>query len=96
MIALHDQQCAAYWLPASSAVTYLQSECRYLPVTSCDVCVQADGNHVEVVATTHATTGVRHLVKSVVRGLKACQVCAHLVKLLLRQHSLQQCRSATI
>lgn len=36
--------------------------------------MQASGGKVEVVGTTHATTGVRSLVKSVVRGLKACQV----------------------
>ncbi len=36
--------------------------------------MQASGGKVEVVGTTHATTGVRRLVKSVVRGLKACQV----------------------
>lgn len=36
--------------------------------------MQASGEKVEVVGTTHATTGVRRLVKSVVRGLKACQV----------------------
>ena len=35
---------------------------------------QASCGQVEVVGTTHATTGVRRLVKSVVRGLKACQV----------------------
>ncbi len=36
--------------------------------------MQASGGKVEVVGTTHATAGVRRLVKSVVRGLKACQV----------------------
>ena len=36
--------------------------------------LQASCGQVEVVGTTHATTGVRRLVKSVVRGLKACQV----------------------
>lgn len=44
---------------------------------------QASCGQVEVVGTTHATTGVRRLVKSVVRGLKACQVglcfCRHFV-----------------
>ena len=38
--------------------------------------LQATGGKVEVVGTTHVTTGVRCLVKSVVRGLKACQVSA--------------------
>ena len=36
--------------------------------------VQASPGQVEVVGTTHSTDGVKRLVKSVVRGLKACQV----------------------
>ena len=49
---------------------------EYNAVQTAHAFMQADGNHVEVVATTHATPGVRHLVKAVVRGLKACQVCS--------------------
>lgn len=42
----------------------------------CSIFLQASCGQVEVVGTPHATNGVRHLVKSVVRGLKACQVSA--------------------
>lgn len=50
----------------------------------------------EVVATTHATPGVRQLVKAVIRGLKACQVgtcpayssCCHLFPIIMRMYAL--------
>lgn len=42
----------------------------------CYILLQASCGQVEVVGTPHATNGVRRLVKSVVRGLKACQVSA--------------------
>ena len=37
--------------------------------------LQLSGSPVEVVGTVHNSTGVRRLVKAVVRGLRACQVC---------------------
>lgn len=39
--------------------------------------LQLSGSPVEVVGTAHSSTGVRRLVKAVVRGLRACQVCNH-------------------
>ncbi len=37
--------------------------------------LQVSGSPIEVVGTAHTSTGVRRLVKAVVHGLRACQVC---------------------
>ncbi|DBA78984.1 hypothetical protein WJX77_002706 [Trebouxia sp. C0004] len=51
----------------------LMDMCNAGSLTTVPVQATASGGKVEVVGTTHVTTGVRRLVKSVVRGLKACQ-----------------------
>lgn len=51
----------------------LMDMCNAGSLMSAPAQAMATGGKVEVVGTTHVTTGVRCLVKSVVRGLKACQ-----------------------
>lgn len=58
-----------------SAVTGLLGLCADNSMASTHVnALQFPSSPVEVVGTAHSSTGVRRLVKSVVRGLRACQV----------------------
>ncbi|KAA6423605.1 MAG: hypothetical protein FRX49_06665 [Trebouxia sp. A1-2] len=77
----HHAKCHDDLLPGSSQTSSKLAEglqglmdmCNAGSLTTAPVQATASGEKVEVVGTTHATTGVRRLVKSVVRGLKACQ-----------------------